>query len=86
MPIAYKCARCGSYYDDNKHSYMHQSGGYRLYQTHEIFEDRRVDLCPACHDQFNDLINHWFEKEQVMMKPDIVDKPEVGKKKGWWRK
>lgn len=86
MPIAYKCSRCGSYYDNNEHAYLHQTDRYRLYQTSEIFDDRRVDLCLACHDRFNDLISDWFEPEQVMMKPVIVDKPEAGKKKGWWKK
>lgn len=86
MPIAYKCLRCGSYYDDNGHAYQHQSGRYRLYQTHEILEDRRVDLCPDCHERFSILVDHWFVTELVMR--ELVDnvKPEVTKKKGWWRK
>lgn len=84
MAIAYKCDRCGSYFDSSDHQY--QPDMYRVYRTHGAFMDTKVTLCPACHEQFNNLINHWFEPEQVMVKPDIVDKPEASKKKGWWRK
>lgn len=84
MALAFKCDRCGSYFDSGDH--QHQPDMYRVYRTHGAFTDTSVGLCPACHERFNVLINSWLEPEQVMMKPAIVDKPEECKKKRWWRK
>lgn len=84
MALAFKCDRCGSYFDSSDH--QQQPHMYRVYRTNEGFMDTSVGLCPACHERFNVLINSWFEPEYVMMTPAIVDKPEASKKKGWWRK
>lgn len=51
---AYKCDRCGSYYD----KYMFNNNGLCLV-VHPI--QNPIDLCPECNNE----LSKWYKNEQV---------------------
>lgn len=85
MAIAYKCDRCGGFFED---SMPDRKAKHRIYKTQEHFRDTPEQLCPSCSEEINEILDNWFEKPHHHI---VFEKPccpcETGAlRKPWWKR
>ena len=65
--LAYKCNRCGKYYDDNSHC---REAKYSIYDQTTKLPCKRMDLCKSCTYLLEDFISICIEKAVVFIGKD----------------
>jgi hypothetical protein len=73
MSIAYKCDRCGKFYDENSKNH---AGEPRIFTTCSISSskyDHRADLCEECYESFME----WWNKPTVKRFHISEDSPYI---------
>lgn len=78
MGLAYKCDRCGKFFEKCDHE---KEAELRVYKTCPHWTDTPVCLCQDCTEQVNDIFTLWFKCTPNAKNEDADDKKKRGRNK-----
>lgn len=82
MALAYKCDRCGGFFEDYT---LEEVSAVRLFESKYMIHYgcgyKSIHICPGCAESLD-----WWFKNPVKFCPMSIDPAKCEKKKRWWQK